>query len=115
MSANEAEVLPNSHHPWTYGRIGEAALVRPARRLEEQPQEVLRIGVARQPPRDAHVGRVQATAGVHRLLVLHDHDRTETRAPNTSRQLAVTESRIASHILIPGVVDSPYNPSRARS
>ena len=41
-------------------RIGEAALVRPARRLEEQPKVVLRIGIARQPADDPDAAGVTA-------------------------------------------------------
>ena len=49
--------------------VGEASLVRPARRLEQQAQEVLGVRVARQPARDPQVRRVDPAPELHRLLV----------------------------------------------
>lgn len=43
--------------------VGEAALVRPARRLEQQAEEVLRIGVSREPAGDPERGGVDARIG----------------------------------------------------
>ena len=46
-----AALLPRALDQLVERLVREAALVRPAVRLEQQPEEVLGVGVARQPPR----------------------------------------------------------------
>src|SRR5439155_8616532 len=61
-------LLPGRLDQLVEGGVGESALVRPARRLEEQAEVVLRVGVAGEPARDSNRGRVDAGADGARLL-----------------------------------------------
>src|SRR5205085_9853880 len=62
-------LLPRGLDQLVEDRIGEAPLVRAARRLEEQAEVVLRIGIARQPAGDANRRRLDARTDRARLLV----------------------------------------------
>src|SRR5438067_5428245 len=61
-------LLPRRLDQLVEDRVGEAPLVRAARRLEEQAEVVLRIRVAGQPARDSNRSRVDAGADGARLL-----------------------------------------------
>src|SRR5207244_4859300 len=64
-----APLLPRRLDQLVEDRIGEAALVRPARRLEEEAEVVLRIRIARQPACDPDRRGLDPLADLHRLLL----------------------------------------------
>src|SRR3954471_19355494 len=61
-------LLPRGLDQLVKCRISEAALVRPARRLEQEAEVVLGVGVARQPAGDPDRGRLDPATGLPRFL-----------------------------------------------